>query len=104
MYVLYCGPVAFIYSIKFLFIFLFIWVKTNFKWGIFRWHFSYRRHLVGAKTQKFSFSFPAFKYFTRPMPLGPMGLRIFENITCIMANAIYLTLRIFTFRALFGVS
>ena len=28
---------------------------------------------------------------------------IFENITCIMANAIYLVLRIFTFRALFGV-
>ena len=41
----------------------------NFKWGIFRWHFCYPRHLVGAITQKFSFSFQAFKNFTIiPMP------------------------------------
>ena len=48
--------------------------------------------------QKFSFSFQAFKNFTIPMLLGPTGLH-----TCIMANAMYLVLRFFTFRALLGV-
>ena len=50
--------------------------KMNFKWGIFRWHFCYPRHLVGAKLQKFSFSFQAFKNFTISMPLGLRGLHI----------------------------
>ena len=34
--------------------------KMNFQWGIFRWHFCFQRHLVGAKMQKFSFCFQAF--------------------------------------------
>ena len=50
--------------------------KMNFKWGIFRWHFCYERHHVGAITQKLSFCFQAFKNFNIPMPLGPTGLNI----------------------------
>ena len=42
-------------------------------------------------------SFIFFQNFTTPVPLGPTGL----NITCILANAIYLVSIIFTFRALF---
>ena len=54
----------------------FFFQKMNFKWGIFRWHFSYQRLYVGAKTQKFLFSFQAFKNYTIPMPLGPTYLKI----------------------------
>ena len=72
----------------------------NFKWGTFRWHFCYPSHIVGAKTQKFSLFFSGFQKFHHTYAFRAY---IFENITCIMANAIYLVLRIFTFRALFGV-
>ena len=82
--------------------FNFVKKKMNFKWGLLDRIFVIRDIWKVQKRRNFQFLF-RLSNISPYLCLKVLPAYIFKNITCIIANAIYLVMRIFTFRAHFGV-